>query len=189
MMGASLPEKGQDLRRRKKGRAIRPYPSLLSFERIAAGAAVTAVTAIAAVTARATIAAVTAVAAIPTVALAALVAAHHRRRALLMRVDAQGHIADDVLVDLGLALELGDDRGRRFEIEHHIMGLAVLRDPVGEGAQAPGLGLGDLAAIVLDDLGGGLRQRVHLGLGQVLTRKEYMLVERHDALVLLLADR
>src|SRR4051812_17491708 len=184
MMGASLPEKGQDLRRRKKGRAIRPYPSLLSFERITVAAA-----AITAVGARTTVAAVTAVATITAVAVAALVAAHHRRRAGLVRVDAQGHVADDVLVDLGLALELGDDRGRCVEIEHHIMGLAVLRDPVGERAQAPGLGLDDLAAIVLDDLGGVLRQRVHLGLGQVLTRKEYMLVERHDALVLLLADR
>src|SRR3954468_10590690 len=115
MMGASLPEKGQDLRRRKNGRAIRPYPSLLSFECIAARTAVGAVATIAAVTARATIAAVTAVAAIPAVALAALVAAHHRRRTLLMRVDAQGDVADHVLVDLGLALELGDGRCRRVE--------------------------------------------------------------------------
>src|SRR4051812_22395834 len=126
MMGASLPEKGQDLRRRKKGRAIRPYPSLLSFERITVAAA-----AITAVGARTTVAAVTTITA---VAVAALVAAHHRRRAGLVRVDAQGHVADDVLVDLGLALELGDDRSRRVEIEHHIMGLAVLRDPVGERA-------------------------------------------------------
>src|SRR4051812_35209827 len=154
MIGASLPEKGQDLRRRKNGRAIRPYPSLLSFERVAVAAAT-----IATIAARATIAAVATIAtiaAVTAVALAALVAAHHRRRALLMRVDAQGHVADDVLVDLGLALELGDGRGRRFEIEHHIMGLAVLGDPVGERAEAPGLGLGDLAAIILDDLGRGL---------------------------------
>ena len=34
-----------------------------------------------------------------------------------------------------------------------------------------------------------LRQRVHLGLGQVLTRQKDMLVERHVALFLLLADR
>jgi hypothetical protein len=87
-------------------------------------------------------------------------------------VDLDREVADHVLVDLGLALELGDDRGRRLEIERDIMRLAVLRDPVGELAEAPGLGLDDLAAIVLDDLGGVLRQRVHLGLGQVLTRKK-----------------
>src|SRR5581483_258200 len=131
MTGASLPEKGQDLRRRKNGRAIRPYPSLLSFELVAAAAATLGP--VTAVAARAAIAAVTPIAA---VAVAALVAAHHRRRTRLVRVHAQGHVADDVLVDLGLALELGDDRGRRLEVEHHVMGLAVLGDPVGDRAEA-----------------------------------------------------
>jgi hypothetical protein len=96
-----------------------------------------------------------------------------------MGVDPDRHVADDVFVDLGLALELGDHRGRSIDIEKHIMGLAVLGDPVGEAAQAPGLGLHDLAAIILDDLGGVFRQRIDLGLGQVLTREKYMLVERH----------
>ena len=59
------------------------------------------------------------------------------------------------------------------------MRLAVLGDAVGEGAKAPGLGLDDLPAIVVDDLGGVFRERVDLGLGEVLTREENMLVERH----------
>jgi hypothetical protein len=59
------------------------------------------------------------------------------------------------------------------------MRLAVLRDAIGEAAQTPGLGLGDLAAIVGEDLGGVIRERVDLGLGKVLTREENMLVERH----------
>ncbi len=46
-----------------------------------------------------------------------------------------------------------------------------------------------LPPIVLDDLGGGFRQRVDLGLSQVLTRQKDMLIERHVALFLLLADR
>ena len=46
-----------------------------------------------------------------------------------------------------------------------------------------------LPPLVLDDLGGGFRQRVYLGLGQVLTRQKDMLIERHVALFLLLADR
>ena len=106
-----------------------------------------------------------------------------------MLIDLDGHVADHVLVDLRLALQLGDHRGGRVEVEGDIMRLAVLLDAIGDVAEAPGLGPGDLAAIVLDDLGGGFRQRVHLGLGQVLTRQKDMLVERHVALFLLLADR
>ena len=105
-----------------------------------------------------------------------------------MLVDADGEEADHVLVDVRLALELGD-RGRRgVDVEHHVMRLAVLGDAIGEGAKAPGLGLDDLPAIVVEDLGGVFRERVDLGLGEVLTREENMLVERH-VFVSLLADR
>ena len=68
------------------------------------------------------------------------------------------------------------------------MRLAVLGDAVGEAAKAPGFGLDDLAAIVGDDLGRVFRERIDLGLGEVLTREENMLVERH-ASSLMLADR
>src|SRR4051812_3502716 len=98
MRGASLPEKGQLLRRRKNGRAMVAGPFYSGVGEIGAGGAVAPVRAVAA---RATIAAVATVAAIPTVAaLRALVAAHHRRGAGLMLVDAERHVADDVLVDL-----------------------------------------------------------------------------------------
>ena len=70
-------------------------------------------------------------------------------------------------------------RRRGVDVEHDVMRLAVLGDSVGEAAQAPILGLGDGPAIVGDDLGGVFRKGVHLGLGQVLTREENMLVERH----------
>src|SRR5215217_7961309 len=74
--------------------------------------------------------------------LAVLVAAaHHRRRALLVLVDLDGEEADHILVDVRLALELGNGRGRRVDVEHYVMRLAVLRDAVSEGAQTPGLGL------------------------------------------------
>ena len=96
-----------------------------------------------------------------------------------MRVDADGHEADDVFVDAGLALELGDRRRRGIDVEHDVMRLAVLGDAVGEAAQAPGFGLDDLAAVVGEDLGGVFRERVDLGLGQILTREENMLVKRH----------
>src|SRR4051812_1866266 len=74
----------------------------------------------------------------------ALATAHHRRRAILKLVDADGHETDDVFVDVELALELGDDVGRGVDFEHHIMRLAVLRDAISQAAQAPGFGLYDL---------------------------------------------
>ena len=73
--------------------------------------------------------------------------------------------------------------GGRVEVEHHVMRLAVLGDAIGEAAKAPGLGLGDLPAIVFDDLGGVFRERIDLGLGEVLAREENMLVERHVSLL------
>ena len=95
-----------------------------------------------------------------------------------------------ILIQRSQALRYHVPRARRrLEIERDIMGLAVLGDPVGDVAKTPGLGPDDLAPIVLDDLGGGFRQRVDLGLGQVLTREKHMLVESHAALFLHLADR
>src|SRR3546814_6655090 len=76
-----------------------------------------------------------------------------------MLIDLDGQVAEDVLVDLRLALQLGDERRGRVDLEHDVMRLAVLLDAVGEAAKTPGLGLYDLAAIVLDDLGGAFRDR------------------------------
>ena len=78
--------------------------------------------------------------------------------------------------------------GGRIEIESDVMRLAVLGDPIGEAAQAPGLGPDDLPAIVVDDFGGIFRERIDLGLSQVLAREENMLVKRH-AILSFLADR
>src|SRR5690242_9514426 len=98
----------------------------LNFVFVAAAARAT-VTAIATIT---TVAAI-----VVATALVALPAAHHRARTLLMLIDLDGHVADHVLVDLGLALQLGDHRGRRVEIERDIMGLAVLLDAIGDVAE------------------------------------------------------
>ena len=96
-----------------------------------------------------------------------------------MLVDANGEEADDVLVDVGLALQLGNRRGRRIDVESDVVRLAILGDAIGQVAKTPGLRPDDLPAIVFDDLGSVFRQRIDLGLGQVLTREENMLVERH----------
>ena len=68
------------------------------------------------------------------------------------------------------------------------MRLAVLGDAVGEAAKAPGFGLDHRSTIIGDDLGRVFRERIDLGLGQILTREENMLVKRH-AFSHLLADR
>ena len=70
------------------------------------------------------------------------------------------------------------------------MRLAVAVDLVGEILEAPGLGLGDLAFILLDDFGGLAASCVDLSSGsEVLTRQEYMLVQSHALVLSLNADR
>ncbi len=96
-----------------------------------------------------------------------------------MRVDADRHEAEDVFVEAGLALKLGHRRGRGIDVEHDVMRLAVLGDAVGEAAQAPCFSLDHRSAVVGDDLGGVFRERIDLGLSQILAREENMLVKRH----------
>jgi len=106
---------------------------------------------------------------------------HHRGRAFFMGFDGDGHVTKNVFVDLRLALEFSNNVAGSFEGEHHIMRLAVLGDLVGQGAKTPGFGLGDLATIFFDDVGSCRRKRINLGLSQILTRKEYVLVKSHNA--------
>src|SRR3569833_1603884 len=110
------------------------------------------------VTTRAVATIATTFAVIATLAVALLLA-HHHRRAFFMAVDADGHVADHVFVDLRLALQLGHDVARRVDFEHHVVRLAVLGDLVRQAAQTPILGLDDRALVILDDLGGGGRRR------------------------------
>src|SRR3546814_9319751 len=74
----------------------------------------------------------------------------------------------------------GDGFARRFDRQHRVMTLAVLRDLVGELLQAPGFGLVDRALIFADDVGDGFRQRIDLSLAQILTRDKDMLVKRSE---------
>ena len=76
-----------------------------------------------------------------------------------MLVHPKGEEADDVLVDVGLALQLGNRRRRGIDVEGDVMRLAVLGDAISEAAQAPGLGLRDRSAVFGDDLGGVFRER------------------------------
>src|SRR5690349_5615924 len=84
-----------------------------------------------------TVVAVAAVAAFGPALAFLLAAAHHRGRAALMLVDADGEEADDVLVDVRLALQLGDRGGRRVDVEGDVMRLAVLGDAIGQRTETP----------------------------------------------------
>ena len=97
-----------------------------------------------------------------------------------MLVDPDRDVAQDVFVEPFLPLDLVEDGGRRIDVEQHVVRLAVLAQPVGERLDAPLLGLGDLAAHLLDDadeLGG---QFLDLLRADVLARKEDVFVERHE---------
>src|SRR3546814_1300355 len=91
IFGASLAAKGQLLRRRKNGRAMFQISLFASrgFFALAARAAI------------ATLAART--------ALGAFLLAHHDRRAGFQLIDLDGHVADDVFVDLGLEFLFRDE--------------------------------------------------------------------------------
>src|SRR5579872_2346108 len=162
--------------------ALQPQPCfLLLIQRvdIIAGTARAAIAAESAVAIAAESAvAVTARAAAPVVAVA-IGFAHHGRRTFLELFDADGEIADHIFTDPLLALDLGNRGRRRIDIEQHEMRLAVLVHAIGERTHPPVLGLGDLAAGLLDDashLGG---QFFYLLGARVLTREKNMLVKRH----------
>ena len=98
-----------------------------------------------------------------------------------MLLDGDGEPADHVFADAVLPLELCDHAARTLDVEHHEVGLAVAVNLVGEALEAPGLGLDDLPAVFRQDIRGVFRERIDLGLSQVLTREENMLVQRHDS--------
>src|SRR5262245_36819274 len=82
----------------------------------------------------------------PIVALAVTVGfAHHRGGAVLVLVHANREVAQHILADPLLSLDLVEGGRRRVDIEQGEMRLAVLTQTVGEGLNAPLLGLGALA--------------------------------------------
>src|SRR5262249_8514126 len=116
----------------------------------------------------------------PLVALAVAVdLAHHRGGAILERVHANGQVAHDVLAAPLLPPDLVEGGGRRGDVEHREMGLAVLAQAVGQRLDAPLLGLGDLAAHLLDDAFELRGQFLDLLSARVLARQENVFVERH----------
>jgi hypothetical protein len=113
------------------------------------------------------------------VAVAVLALPQHRRRAGFMLVDADGEVADDVLVDAQEALDLDHRLGGAGDVEKREVRLAVLLDAERERLQSPRLDLGDRAAERGDFLLDLLRQRLDLLRRDVLARQEDVLVESH----------
>ena len=87
-----------------------------------------------------------------------------------MRLDADGHVAQHVLVEAHQALHLVDGGRRRVDVEKRVIRLAILLDAVGEGLQTPVLDLENLAAIVFQDAPERLHQLVDLLVRDVLAR-------------------
>src|SRR6516164_7187791 len=117
----------------------------------------------------------------PIVALAVTVGlAHHRGGAVLVLVHPNREVAQHILADPLLSLDLVEGGRRRVDIEQGEMRLAVLTQTVGEGLHAPLLGLGDLAPHLFDDgleLGGQFFDLLGAG---VLAREEDVFVEWHS---------
>ncbi len=143
---------------------------------IAAATAAPEATATPAETATVATAEAAAVAVAPVVAVAL---AHLDRGLGFMLLDAYRQETDHVGGKTHAPLHLGDRGRRRVDIEERVVRFAILLDLEGDGLDAPILGLGNLAAAFLDDLGIFLRQRFDLRLRNILARQEDMLVERH----------
>src|SRR3546814_12209509 len=77
-------------------------------------------------------------------AVAALVAAvaglHDDGGTFIQRFDAHRQIADDVVAEAQVALQLVHRRRRGVDAQHDVVALAVLLDAVGQGAQTHVLG-------------------------------------------------
>ena len=101
------------------------------------------------------------------------------RRRLIDRFDADGHVAQHVLIEAELAFHFGDERGLRVEAEQHVVALPVLLDPVGQAAQAPVFPLLDLAALGGEVAGDVVGDRLDLLLRDVVPRDEHGFVKRH----------
>jgi hypothetical protein len=106
--------------------------------------------------------------------------AHHRRRTIFVRLDADREIAQHIFVETFLSLDLVKCRGRSIDVKQRHVRFAVLANAVGEGLQAPILVLCDLATH-LSDYPGQLRgQFLNLLRAQVLARKVDVFVQRHE---------
>src|SRR5271156_3695578 len=133
---------------------------------------------VAAIRTSGTVAARAATAAFLAVAVVAL--AQHRRRAGLVRLDAQRHETDHVLVEAELALEFDDRRRRRVDVQKREIRLTVLFDAKGEGFETPCLDLRHRAALRGDQRLELFGESFDLRRSHILTRHIDMLVESHD---------
>src|ERR1700677_213407 len=139
---------------------------------------IAAIRAVAAIGTIGTVAARAATAAFLAVAVVAL--AQHRRRAGLVRIDAQRNETDHVLVEAELALEFHDRRRRRVDVHKREIRLTVLFNAEGEGFETPCLDLRHRAALRGDQRLELFGESFDLGRSHVLTRHIDMLVESHD---------
>src|SRR4029079_8489113 len=97
----------------------------------------------------------------------------------LVLVHTYGDVAQHVLAEPFLALDLVESRRRCVDVEKCEMRLAVLPQTIGEGLHAPLLGLDDLASHLLEnagELGGKFFDLLGAG---ILARQEDVFIEGH----------
>src|SRR3546814_12540100 len=82
-------------------------------------------------------------------ALAAFALAHHGGGAGFRLVNLDVHVADDIFVDRGLALQLCNHARGGLAVQHHILRFAVLRYLFDQAAQDPLFRLADFPLITL----------------------------------------
>lgn len=96
-----------------------------------------------------------------------------------MLVDLDGQHAHHVVMKPHQALHFLHGGRGGIRLQEGIVALAVLVDLVGHRLDAPVFAVDDLAAVVREDRGEMFDEAFGLRVGQVLTRDEDMLVERH----------
>ena len=79
--------------------------------------------------------------------------AHHRRRSIFVCFDTDCEIAQNILVETFLSLDLVKRRWRSVDVKQRHVRFAVLANAVGEGLQAPILVLCNLATHLPDHSG------------------------------------
>jgi hypothetical protein len=94
-------------------------------------------------------------------------------------VDLDGQNAHHVVMQTHQAFHFLHGVRRGVGAHVGVMALAVLVDLVGHRLDAPVFGADEVTAIVAEDRAEVLDQALGLRVGQVLTRNENMLVERH----------
>jgi hypothetical protein len=106
--------------------------------------------------------------------------AQHCRWTFFKFIDPYGQVAQHVLAQAFLALDLIDCGRWRIEVKQSEVGFAIFAQAIGQGSDAPLFGLDDFPAQLLDDAFELGRQLFDLLRTDILASQEDVLVEGHE---------